>query len=176
MKYAPFLLVLAAAAIFGTSWAAAADLYYWTDENGVRHYSNTGLPDNARHVGTIPEGASPPATVDSGRDHLDDALDSYQSGGADATRDAREAERREQRSERRDREIASERQRLQDEIRAVDNLSIGKSFTLGMKEHRAGLLKRQLALLNSDPARYFDLKRKGELDAFAASGAGETRP
>jgi hypothetical protein len=172
MKYAPFLMALVSAAVFCAYGSAAADLYYWTDENGIRHYSNTGMPEDARQVGTIPEERPSAVTVDTGRDHLGEALESYQSDSdADTEGDAQESERRQRRAERGEREIESERQRLQEEIRTVENLSIGKSFTQGMKDHRAGLLKRQLALLNTDPARYFDLKSKGQLDDFAASGA-----
>jgi hypothetical protein len=172
MKRRPCLAALVAAILLGASPLTAAELYFWTDENGVRHYSNTGLPDDARQPGTRPEVASPAPAVDSDAGRLDRALDSYQSGSSsEAENAAREAERAQRREERQAAEIDAERQRLQAEIQAVDNLAIGKSFTQGMKENRAGLLKRKLALLNSDPDRYFDLKRQGQLESFAASAA-----
>ena len=33
----------------------AGSVYFWTDENGVRHYSNTGIPNDVEAADVRPE-------------------------------------------------------------------------------------------------------------------------
>ena len=43
-------------------WAGtvyAESVYFWTDEDGVRHYSNTGIPRDVQEAEERPEEISP---------------------------------------------------------------------------------------------------------------------
>jgi hypothetical protein len=66
-----------------------------------------------------------------------------------------------------------EKQRLESEIKKIKGLSIGKSFTQGMKDARIRPLQEQLALLQADPERYFRMKRQG---AFQSSSPSSSDP
>ena len=66
-----------------------------------------------------------------------------------------------------------EKVRLESEIKKIKGLSIGKSFTQGMKDARIRPLQEQLALLQADPERYFRMKRQG---AFQSSSPSSSDP
>jgi hypothetical protein len=66
--------------------------------------------------------------------------------------------------------VEKERQRLEAEIKRIKGLSIGKSFTPGMKDAMIKPLEEQLALLKADPERYFRMKREGAFSSGSGSG------
>ena len=66
-----------------------------------------------------------------------------------------------ERDERMAARIENERQELLSEIKQIEDLAIGVSFTPGMKAARIAPLKERLALLDADPERYFRMKRQG---------------
>jgi hypothetical protein len=62
------------------------------------------------------------------------------------------------------RQAEDERRRLESEIAQVEQRSLSRTFTEGMRSARLSPLKEQLALLDADPVQYFRMKREG---AFA---------
>ena len=127
-------------------------IYYWTDDNGVRHFTNKGRPEGVDNVGQRKEAVSPDPTGDL-------VIEKSQT-----KENAEDQNRQQVREARMERQVEAERQRLQDEIDKIDNLAIGVSFTQGMKDNRMRPFKEQLALLNEDPEKYFQMKRNGAFD------------
>lgn len=170
MRLSAFLLVW----LMVSSPLVADSVYTWTDENGVRHFSNTGLPDEAQdaveHFEEIPSGPTPELNELSGdesvrenppeEEDVETSEEEAAAAGGKQQMDARLAAR-----------VEKERQRLEAEIKRIEGLAIGKSFTPGMKDAQIAPLKEQLALLEADPERYFRMKRQGAFQSTAASGS-----
>jgi hypothetical protein len=158
----------------------AGSVYYWTDENGVRHYSNTGVPEHVMEADVRPEEASsPPAGQISEADSDTNAEgspnnppegesgepgDGAAPGPADEATDDRMAQR-----------VEKERARLEAEIKRIKNRGMSRTFTEGMRDNLLRPLEEQLALLNADPERYFRMKRQGAFNS-ADSGSAGTPP
>lgn len=148
--------------------SAASNIYYWTDENGVRHFSNTGIPEGVDDVEEAPEQVTvtPP-------DLTEDA--DATGGGADATdpgsgdQNAPSPELNEQTLKARERRyedarqtynqrISDERDQLESQIEAIENRSPSRYFTEGMRESQLSPLKTRLNRLNEDPEGYLNQK------------------
>ena len=151
--------------------SSAETVYFWTDENGVRHFSNTGAPDDVDDVGSVAGSVSPPATEEPGEgpeepmeqppganEQEATQADSPDSGASPAT--AREQFENAQRDQVA-RKTEAERRRLQDEIAQIEGRSLSRTFTEGMRAARLDPLKEQLALLDADPVQYFRMKQQG---------------
>lgn len=157
----------------------ADSVYFWTDENGVRHYSNTGIPSGVQEAVERPEEfSSPPpsaaddaAETDAGRDEPPEGTP-----GEDPEEQAPAPDDEGQLDPRLADRVEKERTRLEAEIKRIKGLSIGKSFTQGMKDAQIRPLEEQLALLNADPKRYFRMKREGAFDSASGSGSGGSAP
>lgn len=158
-------------ALLSLIWAGASfagSVYFWTDEDGVRHYSNTGLPSDVQEAEVRPEEISPEVSTSPPEAGVDNELEPafpVDQVGAPGE-EAPETEGGQEASGRMAAKIEKERQRLKAEIEMIEGLGIGKSFTPGMKKARIRPLQEQLALLNADPDRYFRMKREG---AFGGS-------
>ena len=61
--------------LFLSSIACCGEIYMWTDENGVKRFSNTGAPPGAKSIGTeseyIPPKASTPVSSDTLKTNVD---------------------------------------------------------------------------------------------------------
>ena len=55
-----WLIAILFVSVFVTGLLYAGSVYFWTDENGVRHYSNTGLPNGVEAADVRPEEAPSP--------------------------------------------------------------------------------------------------------------------
>jgi len=153
-----FAILLTALALAGPLYAGS--VYHWTDENGVRHYSNTGHPEEVVEADVRPEETSPaPAADASGDTEGSENEPPVGPGGTDLEESS--PSREEQFDNRLAAKAAREREWLQSEIKRVNGLSIGKSFTPGMKDAQLRPLQEQLSLLSADPERYFRMKRQG---------------
>ena len=153
----------------------ADSVYFWTDENGVRHYSNTGIPSGVQGADERPEEFSPSPSPEpndaSGNDSTGEPSPDTWSGDTPEEKEAA-ADNTKKMDKRMAARVEQERARLGAEIKRIQNLSIGKSFTPGMKDAMAKPLEEQLALLNADPERYFRMKREGAFD----NGSGGNAP
>jgi hypothetical protein len=147
----------------------AGTVYEWTDENGVRHFSNTGAPAEVEAIATTAEETAAPEVEEKAaqeaQQEQDEILSDAPAQGTPTPSVREQAEQLQQ--ERLSRQVEQERKRLEAEIAQIDNLSVGVSFTPGMKAARMEPLKEQLDLLNSNPEQYFRMKREG---AFTQSG------
>jgi hypothetical protein len=153
----------------------AASVYYWTDENGVRHYSNIGVNDDNQDAEIRFEEIAPEVNRSEPEDgvetKVDEGIEEPEAGvpgkdapvvSGDEEIDARMAAR-----------IVKERRRLENEIKRIEGLAIGTSFTPGMKDAQIRPLVEQLALLDADPKRYFRMKNQGAFGDATGSTANE---
>jgi hypothetical protein len=105
--------------LLGSGGPAAANVYHWTDQNGVRHYTNTRPPQDAEAVEQIEEIPYDPET-DGQRRAEEDAL--LQEREDAELRERIEAAEREAREARRQAEEAKRRaDRLAKEIEERDD-------------------------------------------------------
>jgi hypothetical protein len=164
-----WLSVILFASVFVTGQLYAGSVYYWTDDNGVRHYSNTGIPDDVEAVDVQPEEVPSPQAFETS--DISDT-DSETSDATPSERDAEQADEK-RTDDRLAAKVEKEQQRLESEIKEIKGLSIGKSFTQGMKDARIRPLQEQLALLQADPERYFRMKRQGAFTSTYPDGSAE---
>ena len=172
-----YVVFAALTVLLMTGMTQAETVYYWTDENGVRHFSNTGAPADVDNVGSVAGKVSPPPEPEEQAEATEGPIEQESEGQADevlsdapgtksSTPTVREQAEQAQR-ERIARQAEEERRRLQDEISQVEQRSLSRTFTEGMRDARLEPLKEQLALLDSDPVQYFRMKQQG---AFIQGG------
>ncbi|MDJ0884272.1 MAG: DUF4124 domain-containing protein [Desulfobacterales bacterium] len=172
-----FMWLAALIVLFSTGILNAQNVYEWTDENGVRHFSNTGAPPDAEAVGTTAEKITPPAVEEqeaqeaAGEENevLSNAPPSESS--SQTIRERAEEARREQVSRRAD----DERQRLQNEISQIEQRGLSRTFTEGMRANQLQPLKEQLALLDADPVQYFRMKQSGAFNQAGRTSGNRDR-
>jgi hypothetical protein len=100
------------------TWAAGpafGELYFWTDEDGIRHYTNHAPPS-----GGIDYGSSSEIDYDAEADRARSASDAKAAGRMKKERKAEEAEARRKEAEAARKAPAEERERLEAEKRAVE--------------------------------------------------------
>ncbi len=173
----PIVWLAALAALWFAGISSAETVYYWTDENGVRHFSNTGAPDGVDDVGSIAGSSSPPETDEQAEApedpvELPPVTDQEGETAADtADSTASPSSVREQFENARRQQVArrteEERRRLEGEIAQIEGRGLSRTFTEGMRAARLEPLKEQLALLEADPVQYFRMKQQG---AFVQGG------
>jgi hypothetical protein len=157
------LLTLLAAA------SAASNIYYWTDENGVRHFSNAGIPEGVDDLEEAPEQVTvtPPPVVTEDADATGEGADTTDPGSGsqddlspgldEQTLKARER-RYEDARQTWNQRISNERDQLESQIEAIENRSPSRFFTEGMREAQLEPLKTRLNRLNEDPEGYLNQK------------------
>ena len=164
MKYLPILVLSILLLLFITD-LNADKIYSWTDENGVRQYSNTAPGNDAKDVEIIKE---IPHTQDdekkSGQDanELDRVLDELEAENraAEIEREEKdkkiEAEKKKAAQDKLNKKIQTEKERLQSEIRRIEQRGFGRAFTPGMKKLKIKEYQKKLDLLERSPEEYFD--------------------
>jgi hypothetical protein len=169
-----WIIAILFASVFVTGLLYAGSVYYWTDDNGVRHYSNTGIPNDVEAADVRPEEVPAPQASESSDipDTDREPPDTLPSEG-DTEQTDPDAEGEKRMNDRLAARAEKEKQRLESEIKKIKGLSIGKSFTQGMKDARIRPLQEQLALLQAEPERYFRMKRQG---AFQSSSPSSSDP
>ena len=169
-----WLVAILFASVFISGLLYAGSVYYWTDENGVRHYSNTGIPNDVEAADVRPEEfPAPQASESSDISDTDREPPDTPSLEDETEQTDPDAEGEKRMNDRLAARAEKEKQRLESEIKKIKGLSIGKSFTQGMKDARIRPLQEQLALLQADPERYFRMKRQG---AFQSSSPSSSDP
>ncbi len=167
--------------LFFTGMSHAETVYYWTDENGVRHFSNTGAPADVDKVGSRAGSASPPEPeeqAEASEGPPETAAEPPQAGnepqeassGTSAPGSSPPTVREKFEQAQRDqvaRKAEAERQRLQSSIETIEGRGLSTTFTEGMRAAQLQPLKEQLALLDADPVQYFRMKQQG---AFVQGG------
>jgi len=155
-----FLLILLAVAPV----LHAGSVYTWTDDNGVRHYSNINVPDNAELVVTSQDDATPSDANVSELPSEEEQTAAEDQVEAPPEQSADSATAEEQTDE--DPRIAEERALLEAEIQRVEGRAISRTYSPGMKRNRLKPLYARLSLLNENPEKYFQMKDQGSFESL----------
>lgn len=147
----------------GSSVGFAGKIYYWTDENGVRHFSNQGRPEGVEDVGKKPE-VTRPAQPEPAQEEVQEQQVGPSREDIQPSEPTAEEQRQQAEQDRLQKKTEQERTRLQAEIDRIDRLSVGVSFTRGMIDNMRRPYQEQLDMLNEDPEKYFAKKARGELE------------
>lgn len=141
--------------------ASNADVYSWTDENGVKHFGNQP-PDNASDVKMIFKEEPYDAAADQQRTEaqnqeltelIRDLEEEEQRQAAEARKRAAEAARNRQPTQ--EERIEAERQRLEAKIAELEEKPLDFFGSQKNKRVRIGYYRYRLEALNSDPDKYF---------------------
>lgn len=141
--------------------ASNADVYSWTDENGVKHFGNQP-PDNASDVKMIFKEEPYDAAADQQRTQaqnqeltelIRDLEEEEQRQAAEARKRAAEAARNRQPTQ--EERIEAERQRLEAKIAELEEKPLDFFGSQKNKRVRIGYYRYRLEALNSDPDKYF---------------------
>ncbi len=129
---------------------AAETIYIWTDENGVKRFSNQ-LPEGVEDYETEQGAASDGEGGE--RPEFDRMIEEVKQENrqSDIEREE-EAARRKAEAERKAKEekearIAAERARLQEQIDALNNRALSPTFTQGMRDHRIRQIQERIDAL-----------------------------
>jgi len=157
-------LTLAAIFIFNLSiaWQAEANIYSWTDSNGVKHFSNSPPSDKNKAI-EVQQGISYDRNADEARWELDkeqwEAI--KQNLEKKEAQTIKEINSRDNTSESPNltQKIKDEKFRLEVEISRLEKKPAG-SFAHQRDGKRAAIAfyKARLKELQTNPARYFDIK------------------
>ena len=141
--------------------ASNADIYSWTDENGVKHFGNQP-PENAADVKVVfeeephDEAADKQRTETQNRELTElirDLEEEEQREAAEERKKAAEAEQNKAPTEQ-DR-VAAERERLETKIAELEEQPLENFGSQKNKRVRIGYYRYQLENLMADPDKYF---------------------
>ncbi len=160
MKNINLLLVLAGMLLFAT--VLNADIYEWTDKNGVKYFSNQPPPDHAQNVKVIFEEYQYNATEDQKRIEVEerewDTL--MEEIKADEQRTEAESGSEQQgpgqnQQLSREERIQLEKERLENEIQDLEEKPVSYFGSFKNKRVRLGYYRYRLNTLMNDPDEYF---------------------
>ena len=141
--------------------ASNADIYSWTDENGVKHFGNQP-PENAANVKMVFKEEPHDAAADQQRtetqnkqltDLIRDLEEEEQRQAAEERKKAAEAERN--RKPTQEEKVAAERERLETKIAELEEKPLEYFGSQKNKRVRIGYYRYRLEALNADPDKYF---------------------
>jgi hypothetical protein len=141
--------------------ASSADIYSWTDENGVKHFGNQP-PDNATDAKIIFKEEPYNAAADQQRSEKENReltelireLDEEeQRQAAEARKNAAEAEQN--RAPSMQERVAAERERLENKIAELEEKPLSYFGSQKNKRVRIGYYRYRLEDLMQDPEKYF---------------------
>ena len=141
--------------------ASNADIYSWTDENGVKHFGNQP-PENATNVKMVFKEEPHDAAADQQRtetqnkqltDLIRDLEEEEQRQAAEDRKKAAEAERN--RKPTQEEKVAAERERLETKIAELEEKPLEYFGSQKNKRVRIGYYRYRLEALNEDPEKYF---------------------
>lgn len=139
-------------------------IYSWTDENGVKRYSNTEPSDNAKDVEIIkeiPHTQDDDKKSEQGESELEQLIDEHEAESSAETIEREEknkkieAEKKKVAQDKLNKKIRTEKERLQNEIKRIEQLAVGRSFSLAMKKSKLKEYKEKIDLLERSPEEYF---------------------
>ena len=141
--------------------AASADIYSWTDENGVKHFGNQP-PENAANVKIVfkeephDEKADQQRTEAQNRELTElirDLEEEEQQQAAEKRKRAAEAEQNREPTQQE--RVEAERERLEAKIADLEEQPLEYFGSQKNKRVRIGYYRYRLEALNSDPDKYF---------------------
>ena len=142
--------------------AANADIYSWTDENGVKHFGNQP-PQNAVNVKVVFKEKPHDAAADQQRHDMQnkelteiirELEEEEQRQAAEDRRKAEEAERNREPSQ--EERVAAEKERLEAKIAELDARPLEYFGSQKNKRVRLGYYRYRLEALMQDPDKYFN--------------------
>jgi len=141
--------------------ASNADIYSWTDENGVKHFGNQP-PENAANLKMIFKEEPHDAAADQQRtetqnreltDLIRDLEEEERRQAAEDRKKAAAAERN--RAPTQEEKVAAERKRLETKIAELEEKPLEYFGSQKNKRVRIGYYRYRLEDLNTDPDKYF---------------------
>ena len=149
--------------IFLGASTLCAEIYIWTDERGVKHYSDHP-PENVENyeVRTVPQtnqqdqeadNKQPEAEQKQIQEFIKDADENYEKQQQEEKRKAEEAERN--RPPTQEEKIAAEREKLEKKIAALEEQPLEYFGSQRNKIARIGFYRYRLEALLEDPDKYF---------------------
>ncbi len=141
--------------------AANADVYSWTDENGVKHFGNQP-PENAANLKMVFKEEPHDAAADQQRtetqnrqltDLIRDLEEEERRQAAEDRKKAAEAEQNREPTQ--EEKVAAERERLETKIAALEEKPLEYFGSQKNKRVRIGYYRYRLEALNEDPDKYF---------------------
>ncbi len=147
---------LAAWLIIAAGQLPADTIYSWTDEQGVKHFSNTPPSDQNIQFSETESQSETPADSETGqrRDTYDQMVESAHQEAGELERkrrlEAEEAAARKEQEQRRRLEAqkAAERQRLEDQIRQLRQRALSRTYSEGMRSAQIRALEDQIRELD----------------------------
>ena len=153
----------------------AASIYTWTDENGVKRYSNSAPNEDPKDVKVINEIPHTQADEEMSRQNsekLEQVLEEQKAAEIERKQKNKkiDAEKKKTAIEALNKKVLLEKERLQNEIRRIEQLPTGfrryknkkgqtiairNSFSLAMKKSKIKEYQDKLDLLESSPEKYF---------------------
>ncbi len=146
--------------IFGfaclTASGLEAEIYTWTDENGVRHYSNTPPPERATQVKTAREIAPSPEVSQSiekiDEENFEAVFEELEKANQSSTPTPSTTQQKPSRQER----IQIEQKKLEEKLAYLENLPPDAFANTRSRTVIIGQYQYRLQQLRSDPDSYFD--------------------
>ena len=139
-----------------TASGLEAEIYSWTDQNGVRHYSNTPPADRAAQIKTAREIRTSPEEFQSKKkineenfEALLEELDKANKSSAPSTSTTQQKPSRQER-------IQIEQEKLEEKLAYLENLPPDAFANSRSRNVIIGKYQYRLQQLLSDPDSYFD--------------------
>lgn len=163
-----YVLYITVFVFFLSSHAYAGKVYSWTDENGVKQYSNTEPAGGVGDVEITDEMPGDPRYSDKNqeRQKIIDGLKSRNQAAEDERkieeekREAKKAEEKAKSQKEISGKVQAEKNRLLAEINTYEQRAVGPTFSLALKNSIIQKLKDKLALLEESPETYFESQDK----------------
>ena len=132
-----------------------AEIYSWTDENGVKHYSHTPPPDRSVPVKTAPEIQSDPTTNQKiekiNEENIEAVLEALEKEEQASAPKPAKIQKPPSRQER----IAAEMERLEEKIAWLEQLPPEAYTNMRSKQAIIGRYRYRMQQLESNPDEYF---------------------
>ena len=133
-----------------------AEIYFWTDENGVRHYSNTPPVDSAAQIKTAREIEPGPQASESkekiNEENFEAILEEQDKADPSSTPAAAATQQEQPRQER----IQIEQEKLKEKLAYLENLPSEAFSNSRSRLAIIGRVRYRLEQLLSDPDGYFE--------------------
>jgi hypothetical protein len=156
----PLTLICAALFIMLSSSGLKAEIYMWTDEDGVKHYSNMPPDEEDARIEFKEYEHDPKADrrrSENEKEELESLIKDIEhtERKQKAAEEKRAAEAEKNRPPTRAERIEAERNRLTDKIAELEELPLEYFGSQKNKRVRIGYYKYRLETLEQDPDRYF---------------------
>ena len=156
-------VILLALLTLNVGRSGAETIYSWTDDQGIRRYSNQAPPENARDVKILESVESSEGTTTSSAPdrRFDEFVERVRNESRELERErqaseaARAAEKQRRRQTQQEARIDAERRKLQAEIDAIKARGLSRTFSQGMKDSLIQKVQKRMDLLEKDPEVYF---------------------